>query len=182
MLPTADLLLSRGALESVAMSVPSRHFSNRICLVAMLACLLGAGAVSAADSGAGAFDGEIWMQGADGLYEAIRVLEESPQAMVVYFYTDWCGYCRQFERELLGTSEVKEYFEDVLTVRINPEQGADERKIADYYGVQGYPGFFVHSGHTKTLSRVERMKLSGGEPRIMSPGEFIGAVAAAAAR
>ena len=112
----------------------------------------------------------------------IRAIEEKPQPMVVYFYTDWCGYCRQFERELLGTSEVKEYFSEVLTVRINPESGAQERQLADYYGVHGYPGFFVHSGSSKTLSKVERMVLEDGRPRIMAPGEFIDAVETAASR
>ena len=138
--------------------------------------------VVSADDGAPGFDGEVWMQDADGLYEAIRVIEEDPQPMVVYFYTDWCGYCRQFERELLGTSKVKEYFGDVLTVRINPENGTGERQIADYYGVNGYPGFFVHSGSSGTLSRVERMIVEDGQPRIMAPEEFIGVVEDAASR
>lgn len=148
-------------------------------LVALLAAA--PASASGADAAPG-FDGEAWMQGAEGLYEAIRVLEQEPRAMVVYFYTDWCGYCRQFERELLGTTEVKDFFGEVLVVRINPESGSDERKIADYYGVNGYPGFFVHSARSKTLSRVERMKLDGDEPRIMAPDEFVAAVSAAASR
>ena len=122
------------------------------------------------------------MQGADGFYEAIRAIEAEPQPMVVYFYTDWCGYCRQFERELLGTAQVKDYFSTVLTVRINPEAGKTEKEIAAYYGVNGFPGFFVHSGRSKTLSRVERMVFEGDKPRIMAPQEFIGAVEAAASR
>ena len=153
-----------------------------LCVAVALVLAIGAHGAAAADSSSRGFQGELWMQGADGFYEAIRTLEREPQPMVVYFYTDWCGYCRQFERELLGTAEVKEYFADVLTVRINPESGSDERQIADYYGVQGYPGFFVHSGRSRTLSRVDRMKIEGGEPRIMAPDEFIDSVAAAAVR
>lgn len=136
--------------------------------------------------GAGAavrgFDGSTWLQDAEGMFAAIRSIERERAPMVVYFYTDWCGYCRQFERELLGTTEVKDYFSDVLTVRINPENGSKEQEIAQYYGVQAYPGFFVHSGSSQSLSRVERMKFENGRPQIMSPAEFIAACRAAAAR
>jgi thiol:disulfide interchange protein len=152
------------------------------------AALLGLVALAAAGASdtepAPGFRGDLWLQGADGLFGAIETVkgEQPGRPMVVYFYTDWCGYCRQFERELLGTPRVKKHFEDVLTVRINPESGTREREIADYYGVSGYPAFFVHSGRSKTLSRVERMVVERGQPRLMTPDEFIAAVRAAGAR
>jgi thiol:disulfide interchange protein len=154
----------------------------RAILVAVLALI--AGAVVAATDAAPGFDGSAWLQGADGLIGALESVhkEAPPPPMVVYFYTDWCGYCRQFERELLGTAPVKKYFEEVLAVRINPEKGDRERKIADYYGVSGYPAFFVHSGRSKTLSRVERMRIDNGQPRLMTPDEFIAAVRSAGDR
>ena len=128
------------------------------------------------------FDPATWLQDSDGMFEAIRSIEEESKPMVVYFYTDWCGYCRQFERELLGTPEVKEYFSEILAVRINPENGDQEREIAAYYGVSGYPGFFVHSGASRTLSRVDRMLVEDGQPRLMVPEEFIAACQQAASR
>jgi thiol-disulfide isomerase/thioredoxin len=142
------------------------------------------GSAVAATDGASGFDAAVWLQGAEGLYGALDSIKEKESAppMVVYFYTDWCGYCRQFERELLGTGPVKKYFEDVLAVRINPEKGSRERQIADYYGVSGYPAFFVHSNRSKTLSRVERTKLEGGQPVLMTPDEFISTVRGAGER
>lgn len=142
-----------------------------------------AGLAGASDQPPG-FEPSVWLQGADGLFGAIESLKQERAAspMVVYFYTDWCGYCRQFERELLGTAPVKEYFGDVLAVRINPESGSREREIADYYGVSGYPAFFVHSGKSNTLSRVERMRVENGQPRLMTPDEFIAAVRSAGDR
>jgi thiol-disulfide isomerase/thioredoxin len=149
-----------------------------MALLVLLAC----GPGNAADSSRG-FEPATWLQGAEGLYDAILKLKdlESPPPLVVYFYTDWCGYCRQFERELLGTDPVKKYFEEVLTVRINPESGPQEREIASYYGVSGYPSFFVHSGRSKTLSAIDRMKMEGGRPVLKSPAEFIDTVRAAGA-
>ncbi len=102
--------------------------------------------------------------------------------MLVYFYADWCNYCRQFEKELLSDSGVHDYLKDLIVVRINPEAGQAERRFGDMYGVNGYPSLFVHSSESKTLSRIDRMKLDDGKPRMMSPEEFIGTVTEAAAR
>ena len=71
---------------------------------------------------------------------------------------------------------------DLLAVRINPENGDREREIAEYYGITGYPGFFVHSGSSRTLSRVDRMLVEAGQPRLMVPQEFIAACQKAGSR
>jgi thiol:disulfide interchange protein len=128
------------------------------------------------------FDASSWLHGADGLYEAIRAVETETRPVVVYFYTDWCGYCRQFERELLSHSDVTSYLANALTVRINPERGRRERQIADYYGVHGYPGFFVRGQRSKTLARVERMKIVDGRAQLLSPQEFVTACREATTR
>ena len=157
----------------------------RVLAAAAFVLVLGAGVGFGGDSGVtSGFEPDAWLQGADGLFGAIESLqaEGASSPMVVYFYTDWCGYCRQFERELLGTEPVKKYFADVLAVRINPESGAREREIAEYYRVSGFPAFFVHSGRSKTLSRVERMRVVDGRPRLMTPDEFIAALRSAGER
>ena len=152
--------------------------------MALLAAFGAAAALGNDPAPPAGFEPARWLQGAEGLFGAIESLkgEQAGSPMVVYFYTDWCGYCRQFERELLGTPAVKKYFEDVLAVRINPESGAQEREIASYYGVSGFPAFFVHSGRSRTLSRVERMRVEQGKPRLMTPEEFIEAVRTAGDR
>jgi thiol:disulfide interchange protein len=160
-------------------AVPLRATVRRAAarLGAVLLLLAACGGTAASESSP-RFDPTGWLSGADGLYGALASIKKqgSPPPMVVYFYTDWCGYCRQFERELLSTAAVKRYFQDVLAVRINPEKGPRERQIADYYGVSGYPAFFVHSNRSHTLSRVERMRVVEGRPRMLSPDEFIAAV------
>jgi thiol:disulfide interchange protein len=166
------------ATSSIAAWCGPGRVRRTSALAAVLLLLAAAAGLGAASDQAGSFDPSVWLQGAGGLFGAIESLKTEPPSspMVVYFYTDWCGYCRQFERELLGTAPVKKYFEDILAVRINPESGSQEREIADYYGVSGYPAFFVHSGRSRTLSRVERMRVENGQPRLMTPDEFIAAV------
>lgn len=97
-----------------------------------------------------------WHVGADGYREAQREQERSKAPMVVYFFTDWCGYCRQFERDLLSRYEVEGYFRARLVkLRINPEAGREEKTVADAFGVDGYPSFFL-----LTSSAIEPRKFS----------------------
>jgi tetratricopeptide (TPR) repeat protein len=64
--------------------------------------------------------------------------------MLVYFFTDWCGYCRTFERDILSTDEVERALQGTLIrVKLNPEAGSDERSVADRFGVKGYPSLFM---------------------------------------
>jgi tetratricopeptide (TPR) repeat protein len=64
--------------------------------------------------------------------------------MVVYFFTDWCGYCKRIDRDLFSSVEVDRYFSrSAFRVRVNPEESASNRMLADRFGVNGYPSFFV---------------------------------------
>ncbi len=128
------------------------------------------------------FDATGWRNGADGLLEGLEIVKAEPSALVVYFYTDWCGYCRQFEAELLATERMQEWFANGVAVRINPEAGDVERQVARYYGVQGYPGFFVHNAEAGTFAKVQRMMMENGRPRLKTPEEFIATLEAAASR
>ena len=114
-------------------------------------------------------DFEGWHSQAAGMNQAIGIQRNEGRPMLVYFYADWCGFCRQFETELLTDDGVNDALKDLITVRINPENGPAERRLANMYGVSGYPALFVHSGESKTLSRIDRMKLDGGKPRLMTP-------------
>ncbi len=123
-----------------------------------------------------------WRSGADGykVAERSRQLESSP--MLVYFYTDWCGYCRQFETELLREPELATFLERLVTVRVNPESGPAERGLAMRYRVSSFPSLFVHSGESGAVSPVERTLVDNGRRRLMTPREFIAELAAAASR
>lgn len=135
----------------------------------MAACAVllgGAGSVTGVDFSR-------WYDGAKGLYEASLEYKKNPRPLFVYFYTDWCPYCRQFERELLGRETVGDFMDDILAVRVNPEAGPSEAELARRYGVRGFPALFVHSGESKTVSQVDRIEVVEGEPRLMSPEAFI---------
>lgn len=84
-----------------------------------------------------------WLRDAPGYERALQLQRELGIPLVVYFYTDWCPYCRALDSQYLPTPQVQEYLKGVVKVRINPDDGREEREIAKRYGVTGYPTFFV---------------------------------------
>jgi thiol:disulfide interchange protein len=86
---------------------------------------------------------ERWLNGAAGYARAVELQKELNVPIVVYFYTDWCGYCQNLDNLYLPSAPVQEYLRGVVKVRINPEHGRAEAALAKRYGVSGYPAFFV---------------------------------------
>ena len=128
---------------------------------------------AASDSPVGRPDFEGWYEGAAGLAEALEVQQRDRLPLFLYIYTDWCPYCRQFERELLTDLEVDGYLDAVLAVRLNPESGGRESQLAQRFGVRGYPTLVMYSADGRTASYVERMEMVDGEPRLMSGRAFL---------
>jgi thioredoxin-like negative regulator of GroEL len=120
-----------------------------------------------------------WHDGARGYQLGLGEQERSKAPMVVYFFTDWCPYCREFERELLYHWELERYLRSrAIKVRINPEKGAEEQAVARAFGLSGYPSFFLATGAAPARRLSHRQ--SGGN--LKSPREFIETVEDAVAR
>lgn len=122
-----------------------------------------------------------WHEGSQGYQKALEESRKGGKPIAVYFYTDWCGYCRQLERELLNTPKVQDHLRSVVKVRINPEKGPGEQKLAQRYGVSGYPTFFIQPGADKNPRRINRSVDNGFERRLMTPAEFVETLRQAAA-
>jgi thioredoxin-related protein len=153
-------------------------------LTVLTGCLLLISALSGAAGSPdkGDFDSKGWLRGGEGLIEALQKVEKDQKPLVLYFFTDWCGYCRQFEKALLGTRQVKSFLNTGYAVMINPDEGARENGIAQYYRVMGYPAFFVYGQKSGKMIRVDRHRMVGGRPQLLSPEEFIQAIKEASAR
>ena len=86
---------------------------------------------------------ESWLNGSAGYARAVELQETLNIPLVVYFYADWCSYCRTLDNQYLPAEPVQDYLRGVVKVRINPAHGPAERALANRYGVSGYPSFFV---------------------------------------
>jgi len=94
-----------------------------------------------------------WYIGASG-YEGAELERQSARAnMVIYFQKRACEPCRKFERDVLASAEVKSFLADVVKVRVDPDDGAAEHKLAARFGVADVPAIAVipHQGPPRLL-------------------------------
>ncbi len=112
-----------------------------------------------------------WRSGASGHHEALDDQRKTGRPVALYFYTDWCPYCRRFEADLLASKEFAQYRKTITAVRINPEKGEAEETLATTYGVRGYPTFLILASGA---GEPQRMRTSQ-----MTPAQFVRACEAA---
>lgn len=112
-----------------------------------------------------------WYEGAEGYRQANLERERYGRPMAVYFHTDWCGWCRKMESEILSASETNGYLDEITKVRINPERGKEEAALARQYGVRGFPSFFIVPASGGSGRKVHPFSAN----HAMSPAEFVAA-------
>jgi len=105
-----------------------------------------------------------WEAGAGNYAKTFEKAASSGEPVAVYIYTDWCPFCRRFEKEVLSSQQVQAFMKNKKKVFINPEKGSEESDIAQKYGVRDYPAFFVHVPKAKVLGKLKTF---------VSPSEFI---------
>ena len=110
-----------------------------------------------------------WLHGATGFTRAVELQRQSRTAMVVYFYTDWCPYCRALDDQYLNAASVQRILQRTVAVRINPEDGPAERRIADRYGVTGYPTFLIMQNESARPRNVHPFRKGGNN---LTPDQF----------
>ena len=113
-----------------------------------------------------------WLYGAVGYARAIELQRELNVPLVVYFYADWCPYCRTLDNQYLPAAPVQEYLRRVVKVRINPEQGKAEYEIAARYGVKGYPTFLIMNHASSSPRNVNPFRRGGSN---LTPDQFANA-------
>lgn len=120
------------------------------------------------------YDFPDWEHGASGHANALSWAEDEELPLIVYFHTDWCGWCKKMDAEYLATYEVKEFLNGIPKVEINPDRSAAEKVLAKKtYGVTGYPYFVVHiPAYNNRPYRIHPFTRSGH----LSVNQFIQAI------
>jgi thiol:disulfide interchange protein len=98
--------------------------------------------------------------------------EKEKKAVLVYFYTDWCPYCRRLDRDLLTRVKVESTIKFFVKIKINPEKGRAENLLKTSYGVTGYPSLFVHRPGSDRPIRVRSMTRRGSDWLLSEPADF----------
>jgi tetratricopeptide (TPR) repeat protein len=114
-----------------------------------------------------------WYTRADQYSAAQADQARSAAPMLVYFYTDWCPYCRRLERDLLTDPRIESYLrENVVKVKINPESDAADRQLERQFGSEGYPSLFV----VMPMGEAEDYSAYGNGSRLKLPAEFVAGI------
>ena len=107
-----------------------------------------------------------WYSGARGYASALENQQRTGKPIALFFHTDWCASCKNLRETVLSTRKFEGFAQNLIPVKINPETGVEERKIADKYGVRGYPTFLIVTDKFKTITPI-RTRLN------MPPEKFI---------
>ncbi|NOZ54053.1 MAG: thioredoxin family protein [Gammaproteobacteria bacterium] len=97
-----------------------------------------------------------WHDGATGYQQALAQQRATGKPVALYFHTDWCANCKKLREDVLASPIFKQYLNNIIAVKINPEKGYAEKKLADYYGVMGYPTFLMLNASTNRAKPVYR--------------------------
>ncbi len=84
-----------------------------------------------------------WYSGARGYQQALVESERTGAPVLVYFYADWCRFCKKLDREYFDQAEFSTHLLPVIKVRVNPERSQANRELAVQYQVPGYPLLFA---------------------------------------
>jgi len=74
---------------------------------------------------------------------SISLLMETAKAenkiIFLDFYADWCGPCKQMDREVFQDKQIGDFFnENFINFKVNGDRGSG-RELANLYDVKGYP-------------------------------------------
>jgi thiol:disulfide interchange protein len=84
-----------------------------------------------------------WYLGASGFDRALEEQKSSSKPVLVYFHTEWCGYCKLLEENVFATSSFQSRYSSVLKVKLNPEESRGERALGERYAVRAFPTVLV---------------------------------------
>lgn len=84
-----------------------------------------------------------WYEGANGLERALDEQKVNGRPVLLYFHTEWCGWCKRLEADVFRTSTFSDRFPSVLKVRVNPEESRSNAEVARRYPPRGYPTVYV---------------------------------------
>jgi len=98
-----------------------------------------------------------WHEGLDGYVKSVRLQKDNTKPIAALFYTDWCPNCKKLREDILATTEFREFAqENLITVKINPERGPMENKLAEEFGVFGYPSLFIIPANSQKVTIIRK--------------------------
>ncbi len=94
--------------------------------------------------------------------EGLTLAEKENKYVLIYFYTDWCSWCKKMDREVYSDKEIiKTMSQNFVSIRINTEAESKvvengkeitERELAKLYQVSGVPAIWFLESDRKIIT------------------------------
>ena len=84
-----------------------------------------------------------WLEDAAGHDAAVELQAKFKTPLLIYFYADWNDDCQFVWEQLLNNIDFKNQTKNIIKLRINPEHGKAEGRLANQYRLRRYPTTMV---------------------------------------
>ncbi|MCI5125917.1 MAG: thioredoxin family protein [Candidatus Electrothrix sp. AR5] len=84
-----------------------------------------------------------WYTKASSFEKIEKAAQKKDKPYIIFFYTDWCGYCKKMNKKYLTNQKIKQILSKYYRIKINPDKGDKEKALASEKSVQGYPDFRI---------------------------------------
>ena len=74
--------------------------------------------------------------------QSFEKAQKTGKPILVFFYTDWCGFCQRFAPTYDKIAKSRDIKKNVAVAYVNCEEEAN-RKIAEEYNIQAFPTVYV---------------------------------------
>ncbi len=94
---------------------------------------------------------QINLQWNNDINSSLKEAQKSNKLVFIDFYTDWCGYCKELNKETFTDQNVKEKFaQKYVLVKINGDLYPD---LTSKYKVYGYPTLVILDANGNEIKR-----------------------------
>lgn len=88
----------------------------------------------------------------DSLDQGLRRATAENKLVMVFFYTDWCGWCRKMDDSTFADGRVQEAMTRLVPVRLNAERNG--RAEAARFRVNSYPNIAFLDASGRQVGRI----------------------------
>ena len=93
-----------------------------------------------------------WLKNYDS---ALEQAKKEKKIVLVDIYTDWCGWCKKLDHDTYTDKEVQaKVATGFIAVKINPEKSPEGAKLAQQFGVRGFPNIVFINAEGKKLAQI----------------------------
>lgn len=97
--------------------------------------------------------------------EGLKNAELQQKPVLIFFYTEWCIYCRKMTTEVFNNPEISKYLnENFISLKVNPEKDNEEfeimgekitpAKLMAYTGSKGFPTTLFLNNKRKPVTTI----------------------------